>query len=71
MLKIQSYIDNNGIPITELFLTIINRGYMGLFNKPFVNQNGVPSGIDIGWNFNFLENTIDSWWNHNSSLNKR
>lgn len=68
--KIQSYIDNNGIPITELFLTIINRGYMGLFNKPFVNQNGVPSGIDIGWNFNFLENTIDSWWNHNSSLNK-
>ena len=29
--KIGGYIDNNGKPITELFFTIINRGYMGWF----------------------------------------
>jgi len=68
--KIGAYIDNNGKPITELFLTIINRGYMGWFNKPFVNQNGIPSGIDVGWNFNFLQNSVDTWWNHSNSLNK-
>jgi hypothetical protein len=68
--KIAGYIDNNGKPITELFLTIINRGYMGWFNKPFVNQNGLQTAIDIGWNFNFLENSVDTWWNHNNSLNK-
>jgi hypothetical protein len=68
--RIGGYIDNNGKPLTELFLTIINRGYMGWFNKPFVNQNGLQTGIDVGWNFNFLENSVDTWWNHNNSLNK-
>lgn len=69
-IEVGSYIDNNGKPISELFFTVINRGYMGWFNKPFPNQNGVQSGIDIGWNFNFLQNSVDTWWNHSSSLNK-
>jgi hypothetical protein len=69
-ISIGGLIDNNGKPITELFFTVINRGYMGWFNKPFVNQNGVQTGIDIGWDFNFLQNSVDTWWNHNSSLNK-
>jgi hypothetical protein len=62
--------DNNGKPITELFLTTIERGYMGWFNKPYTNQNGQPTGVEIGWNFNFLNNSIDNWWDKNSVVNK-
>jgi hypothetical protein len=59
--------DNNNKPITELFFTIINRGYMGWFNKPATNHT---SAIDIGWEFNFLKNSVDTWWNHTSFTNK-
>lgn len=62
--------DNNGKPITDLFITIIERGYMGWFNPPSLNTNGQQTGIDIGWGFNFLKNSIDTWWDHNSLSNK-
>jgi hypothetical protein len=64
---ISGLVDNNGKPITELFVTIINKGYMGWFNNP---TPGLQSAIDIGWKFNFLENSIDTWWNHSSTNNK-
>lgn len=59
--------DNNNKPVTELFFSIINRGYFGWFNKPANNQN---KGIDIGWEFNFKNDITDGWWNHNSFDNK-
>jgi len=59
--------DNNGKPITDLYLTTINRNYFGFFNQPPIGQN---SSIDIGWEFNFLQNTYDSWWDHTSTNNK-
>jgi hypothetical protein len=62
--------DNNGKPITELFVSFIHKGYMGWFNPPITNNNGTKTGIDIGWGFNFLENSIDTWWNHSSLNNK-
>lgn len=62
--------DNNNKPLTELFLTIVNRGYMGYFNPPTTTQIGTPTGLDIGWGFNFLKNTEDTWWDHSSTLNK-
>jgi hypothetical protein len=62
--------DNNGKPITELFVTMIQRGYMGWFNPPAINQNGNVVGLDIGWGFNFQKNNVDQWWNHSSSINK-
>ena len=62
--------DNNGKPVIELFVTMIERGYMGWFNPPAINQNGSQTGLDIGWGFNFLKNSIDTWWDHNSLLNK-
>ena len=40
---------------------------MGWFNNP---TPGLQSSIDIGWKFNFLENSIDTWWNHSSTNNK-
>lgn len=68
--SISGLMDNNGKPITELFLTAIERGYMGWFNKPYPNQNGQLTGLDIGWEFNFLNNSIDNWWDKNSVVNK-
>lgn len=62
--------DNNGKPITELFVTMIQRGYMGWFNPPAINQNGNVVGLDIGWGFNFQKNNVDQWWDHSSSINK-
>ena len=62
--------DNNGKPVTELFLSFIQRGYMGWFNPPAINSNNQPTGIDIGWGFNFLSNSVDTWWDHTSINNK-
>ena len=62
--------DNNGIPISQLFITLIERGYMGWFNPPAINSNNIPTAIDIGWGFNFLANSTDNWWNHSSTNNK-
>lgn len=69
-IQIDSLKDNNGKPITELFFTIIQRGYMGWFNPPSTNSSNQQTAIDIGWGFNFLENSIDTWWDHTSTSNK-
>lgn len=58
--------DNTGKPIRELFISIVNKGYGGWFNKP----DSQPSAIDIGWDFNFTKTNINYWWTHNSSNNK-
>jgi len=60
--------DNNLKPITNLFVTIVNRGYMGWFNRPYSLDSSV--GLDVGWEFNFISANEDSWWNHSSSINK-
>lgn len=69
-ININQYKDNNGKPLTELFLTTIQKGYMGWFNPPVTNSSGVQVGIDVGWGFNFLKNSIDPWWDHTSLNNK-
>ena len=66
-IDISQYRDNNDLPLTELFVTVINKGYMGWFNRPYGRN---ASAIDIGWDFNFLSNQIDSWWDRSSTLNK-
>lgn len=58
-------LDNHQRPITELFVTIINKGYMGWFNRPTQN-----TALEIGWDFNFKQNTIDTWWNKSNPHNK-
>jgi hypothetical protein len=67
---IEGLLDNNGKPLTKLFYTIVQRGYMGYFNPPALTFNGSPTAIDIGWDFNFLENSVDTWWDHSSTVNK-
>lgn len=54
--------DNNGRPVTELFLTIINKGYSGYFNQP--NNN---IGLKQGWEFN-LSKKVNPWWDLNNGL---
>lgn len=63
-IDVSNHLDNNGRPITELFLTIINRGYMGYFNKPVANKT-----IRVGWDFNFDDESIDTWWSLNNGNN--
>lgn len=60
--------DNQGRPISELYVTIINRGYSGWFNNPITPNSNC--GIQVGWDFNFLGDGIDTWWNVNNFHNK-
>jgi len=69
-LSIDGLTDNNGKPVTEVFISLIQRGYMGWFNRPYLNQNSQLTGLEIGWEFNFLKNSIDNWWDKNSVVNK-
>jgi hypothetical protein len=66
-ISIENLTDNNGKPISELFISIINKGYGGWFNSPSSNAN---SSIDIGWEFNFTKNEDNPWWLHGSTVNK-
>lgn len=53
-------LDNQKRPVSELFLTVVNKGYSGYFNKPF---NG--SGLKQGWKFNITPKP-NSWWADNN-----
>ena len=55
-LNLRNVLDNQKRPISELFLTIINKGYSGYFNAPFNNV-----GLKQGWEFN-LTKVSNSYW---------
>jgi hypothetical protein len=61
-LDLNNVLDNQKRPVSELFLTIINKGYTGYFNNP---TNGV--GLKQGWEFNLTKNS-NYWWD-DSNLN--
>jgi len=54
--------DNQMRPLSDLYLTIINKGYSGYFNKPF---QGI--GLKQGWGFNLTQKT-NTWW---SNINEK
>ena len=65
-INLEGLVDNQKRPISELYLTIINKGYTGYFNYP---NNGI--GLKQGWGFN-LTKTSNTWWdltNLNSNTN--
>jgi len=62
-LEVTDLVTNFNKPVTSVFLTIINKGYSGWFNKPNSITN---TSIQYGWNFNFQENSIDNWWSTNN-----
>lgn len=64
--NIDENFDNNLKPITRYYLTIVNKGYYGWFNKPFFTNN---SALQYGWNFNFHPDVIDDWWKISNANN--
>lgn len=59
-INISGLLDNQKRPITELFLTIIHRGYSGYFNEPTQNTT---QGLKEGWEFN-LPLINNPWWDN-------
>ena len=53
--------DNQNRPISQINLSIINKGYSGYFNQP---NNGF--GLKQGWEFN-LSKTVNPWWDLNNT----
>jgi hypothetical protein len=59
-LDLSSYRDNQMRPLSELYLTIINKGYSGYFNEP-----SFGFGLKEGWEFNISKEVSDYWDLHN------
>lgn len=55
-INLLNVVDNQKRPVSELFLTIINKGYSGYFNQP--NNN---IGLKQGWEFN-ITSPVSPWW---------
>jgi hypothetical protein len=55
-LDLSSYRDNQMRPLSELYLTIINKGYSGYFNEP-----SFGFGLKEGWEFNISKEVSDYW----------
>jgi len=55
-ININGYVDGNKKPISELFVTFVNKGYYGWFNR---------FGLKKGWAFNVTP-TTNQWWNYNN-----
>ena len=49
-LDVSQLTTNFNKPVTNLYLTIVNKGYSGWFNKPSPATN---TAIQYGWEFNF------------------
>lgn len=61
-LIISGITDNQKRPLDEIYLTIINKGYSGYFNKPYGN-----GGLKQGWFFNITKDPSPWWENFNSN----
>jgi hypothetical protein len=61
-IDINGLLDNLKRPITELYFTVINRGYFGWFNKPIGNTN---TALKKGWEFN-LGPQLNGWWDRSN-----
>lgn len=55
-LDLAGYRDNQKRPLSELYLTIINKGYSGYFNEPSFGY-----GLKEGWEFNLTKELNDYW----------
>ncbi len=75
---IASLVDNQKRPITQLYLTIIHKGYFGWFYNPTVNPGILYNSLKQGYEFNLpsdpnplLTNpTPDNWWENSNTLNR-
>jgi len=63
-LNIDNILDNQKRPLNEIFLTIINKGFTGYFNKPTQE-----TGLKEGWEFNITERNNLYWDSNNLKSN--
>lgn len=61
-LIISGITDNQKRPLDEIYLSIVNKGYSGYFNKPYGN-----GGLKQGWFFNITKDLSPWWENFNSN----
>ena len=61
--NINGFTTTQNRPLTDVYLTVINKGYTGWFNKPNPNTG---SALQYGWDFNFQTDTVDEWWSTNN-----
>lgn len=66
-IDINDLLDNQTRPLTELFVTIVNKGYFGWFN--FAPLTGSPA-LKFGYEFNIpkLANQSNPWWSNTNNL---
>jgi hypothetical protein len=64
---VSGYTDNLNRPLSELYLTVLNRGYFGWFNRPRPNTT-TNSALKQGHKFNISFNS-GQWWDDNNLLN--
>jgi uncharacterized protein (UPF0254 family) len=62
-INVNEYTTTFNKPLTEIYLTIVNKGYGGWFNKPNPNTN---TALQYGWDFNFNQDSVDEWWSTNN-----
>jgi hypothetical protein len=60
-LDFAGYKDNQMRPLSEIYLTIINKGYSGYFNEP-----SFGFGLKQGWEFN-LTKEVNEYWDLNNN----
>lgn len=65
-MDVSSLRDNLNRPVTELFLTVVNKGYFGWFNLP--DNPAIPGSpaLKYGLNFNISQN-VNNWWSRSNS----
>lgn len=68
-IDISKYVDNLNRPITELFITIINKGYFGWMNRPMSFDYPNYPAIRQGFGFNISKELNPYWGASNSSVN--
>jgi hypothetical protein len=62
-INVSNYTTTFNKPLTEVYLTVVNKGYGGWFNKPNPNTN---TALQYGWDFNFNQDSVDEWWETNN-----
>ena len=61
-INLDNILDNQKRPVSEIFLTIIHKGYSGYFNKPYNIY-----GLKQGWKFNITGDTNPYWSDTNTN----
>lgn len=63
-LDFRTQLDNQKRPLNQIFLTIVNKGFSGYFNKPYQG-----TGVKQGWQFNITQNNNLYWDQNNINSN--